>query len=80
MEEKRSLPILRWGQKFNRSYESNNKKFRIDVKTVIKIGSLRMEETVKDVNGRMLKGNGVRKRWEHYFEKLFNVEKYRGQI
>ena len=27
----------------------------------------RMEETVKDVNGRLLRGNEVRKSWAEYF-------------
>ena len=32
-----------------------------------------MEETVKDVNGRLLKGNKARKRWAEYFEESLNV-------
>ena len=30
-------------------------------------GGLRTEETVKDVNGRLLRGNEARKRWAEYF-------------
>ena len=37
-------------------------------------GGLRMEVTVKDVNGWLLKGNEVRKRWAEYFEELLNVQ------
>ena len=33
-----------------------------------KKGGSRMEETVKDVNGRLLRGNEARKRWAEYFE------------
>ena len=35
-------------------------------------GGSRMEETVKDVNGRLLRGNEARKRWTEYFEELLN--------
>ena len=41
-----------------------------------KVGS-RTEVTVKDVNGRLLKGNEARKRWAEYFEELLNVQKDR---
>ena len=76
VEEEKRLANLRWGQEFDRSYEENKKKFWKEVKRVRKGGS-RMEETVKDVNGRMLKGNDVRKRWADYFEELLNVEEDR---
>ena len=36
----------------------------------VRKGGSRMEETVKDANGRMLKGNDARKRWSEYFEEL----------
>ena len=31
-------------------------------------GGLKTEETVKDVNGQLLRGNEARKRWAEYFE------------
>ena len=40
-------------------------------------GGWRTEETVKDVNGRLLKGNDARKRWAEYFEELLNVQEDR---
>ena len=40
-------------------------------------GGLRMEESVKDVNGRLLRGNETRKRWAEYFEELLNVQEDR---
>ena len=40
-------------------------------------GGSRTEETVKDVNGRLLRGNEVRKRWAEYFEELLNVQEDR---
>ena len=43
-------------QDFDRSYEENKKKFWKEVRRVKKGGS-RTEETVKDVNGRLLRGN-----------------------
>ena len=39
----------------------------------VRKGGLRMEETVKDVIGRLLRGNEARKRWAEYFE-LLNVQ------
>ena len=36
-----------------------------------------MEETVKDVNGQLLRGNEARKRWVEYFEELLNVQEDR---
>ena len=76
VDEEKSLANFRWGQDFKRSYEENKKKFWKEVKRVRKGGS-RMEETVKDANGRMLKGNDARKRWAEYFEELLNVEEDR---
>ena len=40
-------------------------------------GGLRTKETVKDVNGRLLRGNEARKRWAEYFEELLNVQENR---
>ena len=37
-------------------------------------GGLRMEETVKDVSGQLLRGNEAKKRWAEYFEELLNVQ------
>ena len=38
---------------------------------------MRTEEAVKDVNGRLLRGNEARKRWAEYFEELLNVQEER---
>ena len=73
VEEAKRMSNFRWGQNFNRSYEENKKKFQKEVRRVRKGGS-RTEETVKDVNGRLLKGNEARKRWAEYFEELLNVQ------
>ena len=62
----------RWGQDFGRSYEENKKKFWKELKRVRK-GRARTEETVKDVNGNLVKGGDARKRWAEYFENLLNV-------
>ena len=35
---------------------------------------MRTEEKVKDVNGRLLRGNEAMKRWAEYFEELLNVQ------
>ena len=43
----------------------------------VRKGGLRMEDTLKDVNGRLLNGNEVRKRWAEYFEELLNVQEDR---
>ena len=40
-------------------------------------GGSTTEETVKDVNGRLSRGNEARKRWAEYFELLFNVQEDR---
>ena len=73
VEEAKRVSNFRWGQDFNRSYEENEKKFWKEVRRVRKGGS-RTEETVKDVNGRLLNGNEARKRWAEYFEELLNVQ------
>ena len=57
---------FKWGQDFDSSYEENKKKFWKEVRK----GGSRMEETVKDVNGRLLGRNEVRKRWAEYFEEV----------
>ncbi|XP_068230618.1 uncharacterized protein [Palaemon carinicauda] len=72
VREAKRAADLRWGQGLGHSYEEN-KKFWKEVKRVRKAGS-RMEETVKDGNGRLLKGEEARKRWAEYFESLLNVE------
>ena len=76
VEEAKRVSNFRWGQDFNRLYEENKKKFWKEVRRVRKGGS-RMEETVKDVNGRLLNGNEARKRWAEYFEELLNVQENR---
>ena len=40
-------------------------------------GWIKNEETVKNVNGRLLRGNEARKRWAEYFEELLNVQEDR---
>ena len=62
----------RWGREFGRSFEENKKKFWKELKRIRK-GGMRMEETVKDMNGRLLKGEDARKRWVEHFENLLNV-------
>ena len=64
------------GTGFGRSYEENKKKFWKEVRRVRK-GGLRMEETIKDVNGRLLRANEAWKRWVEYFEELLNVQEDR---
>ena len=76
VEEAKRMSYFRWGQDFNRSYEKNKKKFWKEVGRVRKGGS-RTEETVKDVNGRLLRGNDAGKRWAEYFEELLNVKEDR---
>ena len=68
----KSLANVRWGQSFGRSYEENKKKFWKELKRKRK-GGARTEETVKDGNGRLLRGDDARKRWAEYFENLLNV-------
>ena len=65
-----------WGQKLSREYEENKRKFWKELKRARKSGS-KTEETVKDGNGRLLKGNDARKRWAEYFNALLNVEEER---
>ena len=60
VEEVKRMSNFKWGQDFDRSYEENKKKFWKEVRRVKKGGS-RTEETVKDVNGRLLRGNEARK-------------------
>ena len=72
----KGMSNFRLGQDFDRSYEENKKKLWKEMRRVSKVGS-RMEETVKDVNGRLLKGNEARKRWAEYFEELLNVQEDR---
>ena len=75
VEEAKRMSNFKWGQDFDRSYEENKKKFW-KVRRVKKGGS-RTEETVKDVNGWLLRGNEARKRWAEYFEELLNVQEDR---
>ena len=63
-------------QRVNRSHEENKKKFWKEVGRVRKGGS-RTEETVKDVNVRLLRGSEARKRCAEYFEELLNVQEDR---
>ena len=72
VEEAKRMSNFKWGQDFDRSYEENKKKFWKEVK-----GGSRTEETVKYVNGRLLRGNEARKRWAEYFELLLNVQEDR---
>ena len=67
---------FKWRRDFDRSYEENKKKFWKEVRRVRK-GGLRMEEKVKDVIGRLLRGNEAKKRWAKYFEELLNVQEDR---
>ena len=62
VEEAKRMSNFRWGQDFSRLYEENKKKFWKEVRRVRKC-RLRMEETVKDMKGRLLNGNKTRKRW-----------------
>ena len=75
VEEVKRMSNFKWGQDFDRSYEEN-KKFWKEVRRVRKDGS-RTEETVKNVNGLLLRGNEARKRWAEYFEELLNVQEDR---
>ena len=70
MEEAKRMSNLKWGQDFDRLYQENKKKFWREVRK----GGSRTEETVKDVNGRLLRGSEARKRWAEYFEELLNVQ------
>ena len=73
VEEAKRMSNFKWVQDFDRLYEENKKE---EVRRVRKGGS-RTEETVKDVNGRFLRGNEARKRWAEYFEELLNVQEDR---
>ena len=76
VEEAKRMSNFKWRQDFNRSYEESKKKFWKEMRRVRK-GGWRMEETVKDINGRLLRGNEVKKRRSEYFEKLLNVQEDR---
>ena len=76
VEEAKRMSNFKWGQDFDRSHEENKKKFWKEVRRVKKGGS-RTEETVKDADGRLLRGNEARKRWAEYFEELLNVQEDR---
>ena len=76
VEEAKRLSNFKWGQDFDRSYQDNKKKFWKEVRRVRNGGS-RTEEIAKDVNGRLLRGSEVRKRWAEYFEELLNVQEDR---
>ena len=73
VEEAKRMSNFKWGQDFDRSYEENKKMFWKEVRRERKGGS-RTEETVKDVNGRFLRGSEARKRWAEYFEELLKVQ------
>ena len=73
VKEAKRAADFRWSQSFGSDYERDRKKFWKEVKRVRRGGS-RNEETVKDGNGRSVKGNEARKRWAEYFESLLNVE------
>ena len=73
VKEAKRAADFRWSQGFGSDYERDRKKFWKEVKRVRRGGS-RNEETVKDGNGRSVKGNEARKRWAEYFESLLNVE------
>ena len=62
----------RWGQKIGENFEQNKKMFWKEVKRLRK-GESGKEETVKDANGNLLKGDAARVRWAEYFESLLNV-------
>ena len=62
----------RWGQKIGENFEQNKKMFWKEVKRLRK-GESGREETVKDANGYLLKGDAARVRWAEYFESLLNV-------
>ena len=73
VEEAKRMSNFKWRQDFDRSYEENKKKFWKEVRS----GGWRSEETVKDINGRLLRGNETRKRLAEYFEELLNVQEDR---
>ena len=51
VEEAKRMSNFKWGQDFDRLYEKNKKKFWKEVRK----GGSRTEETVKVVNGRLLR-------------------------
>ena len=57
-------------------YEENKRKFWKEIKRARK-SYYKTEETLKDENGRILKGGEARKRWAKYLEELLNVEEER---
>ena len=63
----------RWGEQLGSAYEENKRKFWKEIKRARK-GDAQTEETVKDEDGRLLKGEEAKKRWAKYFEELLNVE------
>ena len=73
VEEAKRMSNFKWQQDFDRSYQENKKKFWKESEE----GWIEMEETVKDVNGRLLRGSEARKRWAEYFEELLNVQEDR---
>ena len=79
VNEAKRAADFRWGQEFGRSYEQDKRRFWKEVRRV-KRGHSGNEETVKDVNGRVVKGDAARKRWGEYFEGLLNVDDDREAI
>ena len=75
-EERRGCQILDGGRILIGRMRRIKRKFWKEVRRVRKGGS-RTEETMKDVNGWLLKGNEVKKRWAEYFEELLNVQEDR---
>ena len=74
VEEAKRMSNFKWGQDFDRSYEENKKR---SWKEESEKGWIENERNVKDVNGRLLRGNEARKRWAEYFEELLNVQEDR---
>ena len=73
VEAKRKVEEAKRMSNFDRSYEENKKKFWKEVRK----GGSRMEETVKDVSGWLLRRNEARKRWTEYLDELLNVQEDR---
>ena len=78
VEEAKSMSNLDGGRTLIGRMRRIKKKFWKEVRKVRKVGS-RAEETVKDVNGRLLKGNEARKRWAEYFKEMLNIQEDRGR-
>ena len=53
---------VRWGERFGMNFEQDKKRFWKEVRRVRK-GHARNEETVKDENGHLVRGDAARKRW-----------------